>query len=145
MAGLSVDISDKVSILMVRPSETVANQPITIWCHCPKMETQIQYYHTVIKVPLCLTTIKLSIYNGSLNGLPKIFAEAVITTLTTIPLKKNKCKEHRSVRDKRSLVHIFILVFGKLYQIISKPIVTKGRENYTKIMFNTSTFFAAQV
>jgi len=48
MVGLSDDISDQVSILIVRPSETMANQHITIWCHCPKMGTQIQYYHTVI-------------------------------------------------------------------------------------------------
>jgi len=61
MVDLSDDVSDQVSILMVRLSETMANQHIKIWCHCPKMETQIQYYHTVIKVPLCLTTIKPTI------------------------------------------------------------------------------------
>jgi len=61
MIDLSDDVSDQVSILMVRPYETMENQHITIQCLCPKIGTQIQYYDTVIKVPLCLTTIKPTI------------------------------------------------------------------------------------
>lgn len=81
MVGLSVDIF-KVSILMVRPSETVAHQNIAIWYHWPKMETQIQYHQPVIKALLYLTTIKPSIQNEVLlNRLPKIFTEAIIAML----------------------------------------------------------------
>lgn len=61
MVDLSDDVSDQVSNLMVRPSETMANQHITIWCLCPRMGTKIQYYHIVIKVPLCLSTKKPTI------------------------------------------------------------------------------------
>jgi hypothetical protein len=44
-----------------------------------------------------------------------------------------------------SPVHILIQAFAKLHLIISQPTVTKRRENYTKIRFNISRFFAAQV
>ena len=42
----------------------------------------------------------------SLNGLPKVLIEGAIATWTTILLKRNKYKEHRSVADKMSPVHI---------------------------------------
>jgi len=50
-----------------------------------------------------------------LNGLPKVFTEVAIATLTTILMKRNKYKELRSVRDEMSPVHTLIQAFAKLY------------------------------
>lgn len=81
------------------------------------MGTQIQYYHTIIKVSLYVLQLQSRPIRMEvlLNGLPKVFTEVATATWTTILLNRNKYKELRSVGDEMSPVHILIQAFAKLY------------------------------